>query len=78
MTKKLNSGATQQDWRNRLYEMSDENLYLHCVRYIWLSAYAYNNPKSDYHFLCDAGYDECAARDLSEIYDRAYRKVSGQ
>ena len=53
--------------------MDDEELYTHCERYIWLSAYAHNNPRSDYHFLCDAGGDECTRRDKPDIYDRAYK-----
>lgn len=69
---KLNTGETKEHWRQRLVAMSDDELYRHCERYIWLSAYARNNPTSDYHFLCDAGYDECARRDKLEIYERAH------
>lgn len=70
---KLNTYGSRRDWReNKLPGMSDEELERHCESYIYFSAYAHNNPTSDYHFLCDAGYDECKRRGRPEIYKRAY------
>ncbi len=63
---------TKSGWREKLAKLSDDGLYKHCEKYIWLSAYANNNPQSDYHFLADAGYDECKRREKIEIYQRAY------
>lgn len=40
---------------------------------IWLSAYASNNPRSDYHWQCDACYDECKKRGKEDIYNRAHK-----
>jgi len=74
---KLNDGSTKSEWRDKLNRMSDEDLYQHCEKYIWLSAYAANNPRSDYHFLCDAGYAECTKRSKGDIYERAHKQASG-
>lgn len=42
---------------------------------IWLSAYANNNPRSDYHWQADACYDEAARRGKPELYVQAYEKA---
>lgn len=63
-------------WQEKLAAMTDEELFKHCEQYIWLSAYADNNPHSDYHFLCDAGYEECQRRDNLDIYSRAHKQAS--
>ena len=72
----LNDGTTKEEWREKLSAMTDAELYQHCERYIWLSAYASNNPRSNYHFLCDAGYAECKKRGKLGIYERAHRDAS--
>jgi hypothetical protein len=74
---KLNYG-TKSEWYARLEAMSDEELRKHCKKYIWLSAYAHNNPRSDYHFLCDTGYNECQKRRKPEIYSEACDKLAGE
>ncbi|MCR8641502.1 hypothetical protein NV379_02420 [Paenibacillus sp. N1-5-1-14] len=44
---------------------------------IWLSAYANNNPRSDYHWHVDVCYDELLKRDGNDSgYVRAYESVS--
>lgn len=68
----LNSGETKSEWREKLAAMTEDELYKHCEEYIWLSAYANNNPRSDYHFLADAGYEECHRREKMDLYKRAY------
>ena len=56
--------------------MTDAELMKECEDKIWLSAYASNNPRSDYHFQCDACYDECDRRKkVDAIYSKAYKKV---
>ena len=74
---KLNSHGDKSAWQEKLAAMTDEELFKHCEKHIWLSAYAANNPRSDYHFLCDAGYGECARRGNPEIYDKAHEQASG-
>ena len=68
-----NNGNAKGDYLIKLAEMSDHELFLKCKDMIWFSAYASNNPRSDYHWQCDACYDECEHRGKSEIYDEAYK-----
>lgn len=42
---------------------------------VFLSAYANNNPKSDYHWMVDATYDECVKRKKPEIYQKGYTQA---
>ena len=44
-------------------------------QFIWLSAYAANNPRSAYHWKCDAVAAECRRRERMDIYERAHRQV---
>lgn len=57
-------------------DADDETLETETKNKIWLSAYAANNPRSDYHWHCDACYDECVKRGKPEIYQRAYKRAS--
>ncbi len=45
-------------------------------KYIWLSAYAGNNPRSDYHWQCDAVYDECQRRGRTDIFNDAHTRLT--
>ena len=71
-TGKDNYGKPKMGFVNKLLAMNDEDLQKQCEDFIWLSAYANNNPRSDYHWQCDACYDECQKRGKLEIYQRAY------
>lgn len=73
-----NSGKPKQEYFNKLSLMTDEQLKNECGQMIWLSAYAGNNPRSDYHWKCDACYDECKKRLKEEIYSSAHKEVSTQ
>jgi hypothetical protein len=64
------------DYIRKIFAMTDEELENECEQYIWLSAYASNNPRSDYHWQCDACYDAAKARDKkASIYVRAYERI---
>jgi len=71
-----NYGKPKISYLLKLTEMSDTELRKACESDIWLSAYAENNPRSDYHWMCDACYDECKRRGKSEIYSQAHKYVS--
>lgn len=59
-----------------LAAMSDGELRKACNQYIWLSAYASNNPRSAYHWMCDATYDECKKRGkVDEIYSTEHKAL---
>jgi hypothetical protein len=62
---------------NMLRTMADASLYDRCKDMIWLSAYAANNGCSDFHWMCDACYEECKRRNKPELYDTAHKAISG-
>ena len=67
-----NYGKPKSEYFNNLSKMDDAELFEETKSKIWLSAYANNNPRSDYHWHSDACYDECRKRNKPEIYQRAY------
>ena len=70
-----NYGKPRSDYFARLAKMTDDQLFNETKDKIWLSAYASNNPRSDYHWQCDATYDEWVRRDKVEQYSKAHKKV---
>ncbi len=67
--------AAKDEFVKKLQESSDEELRKTCSEYQWLSAYANNNPKSDYHWKVDCCYDECKARNkVDGIYTAELNK----
>jgi hypothetical protein len=71
-----NYGKPRQEFAGKLAAASDEEYLRIAEQYIWLSAYANNNPRSDYHWQADACYHEAMRRGKPELYDRAYRKAA--
>jgi len=75
---KDNDGKPKSDYIIRLREMSDEELIKEMKEKIWLSAYAANNHRSDYHWQCDATYDVGRKRGKPELYKQAHAEVSAR
>ena len=71
-----NYGAPRQHFADTLAESDEEQFLRIAEDYIWLSAYADNNPRSDYHWKCDACYAEAKRRGKPELYDRAWKRAS--
>jgi len=68
----------KKEYLDRLAKMNNEELLDATEKMIWLSAYATNNRRSDYHWQCDACYDECKRRtDEPDLYDRAWKQAAG-
>jgi hypothetical protein len=65
-----------QEYILKLEQMDEEKLYNACKDMIWFSAYAANRPSSDFHWMCDACYEECRRREKPNIYDRAHKAIS--
>lgn len=61
------------EYLKKIVSMTDDKLLKECKDKIWLSAYANNNPRSDYHWHVDACYDECTRRNRKDIYEKAYK-----
>ena len=72
-----NNGRPRTDYRDKLSAMDDAALAAECEQKIWLSAYANNNPRSDYHWHADACHDECSERGKPEIYSEAWERAAG-
>lgn len=72
---KDNYGNPKQNYLDKLAKMNDEQLRHECNQMIWFSAYANNNPRSDYHWQCDACYDECKKRDKPNIYSGEHSEL---
>jgi hypothetical protein len=71
-----NSGKPKTEYLKKMVLMTDEELRKECESKIWLSAYASNNHRSDYHWHCDCCYDECKRRGKEDIYSKAHKSVS--
>lgn len=70
-----NYGRPKADYLAKLEAMTDEQLGSECQQIIYLSAWAANNHRSDYHWQCDACYAEARKRDeKASIYDKAYKR----
>jgi len=75
---KSNDGPLRQEYADKLATMTDDEFFEACKKYIWLSAYANNNHKSDYHWMCDACTLESWRSGREHLYDKAYKEVSKQ
>jgi hypothetical protein len=64
------------EYVEKLRQKNDGDFYEECKNAVWLSAYANNNPRSDFHFMCDACYDESKKRDDGKTYERAHKAIS--
>lgn len=74
---KDNYGKPRQEFADRLASADDEGFVKIAEDRIWLSAYANNNPRSDYHWQADACYDEAERRGQPELYKKAWEQASG-
>lgn len=73
-----NDGVPKSEYLERLAAMSESKLADECQVQIFLSAWAHNNPRSDYHWHADACWDECKRRGKPEIYDAAYKAACAE
>jgi hypothetical protein len=73
---KSNRGKPRQAFADKIAALTDGAFEDEAKSRIWLSAYASNNPRSDYHWQCDACYDEAQRRSKPEIYTRAHKRAS--
>lgn len=69
---KDNYGKPRSEYLTNLMSMSDEKLFDETKHKIWLSAYANNNPRSDYHWHAQACYNEWVHRGKEGRYSVAF------
>jgi hypothetical protein len=63
---------TLEQYREKLAGMSDVGIVSEAESMVWLSCYAANNPRPDYHWQCDATYDEAKRRGKVWLYQRGW------
>lgn len=61
-----------------LVGMTDEKFVETVEHFVWLSGYAANNPRSAYHWKCDATYDEAKRRGKMWLYQRGWNRAYEQ
>jgi hypothetical protein len=71
-----NYGKPRQAFADRLANANPVEYLQLAEMYIWLSAYADNNPTSDYHWKADACFDEAVRRCDVELYQLAHNRAS--
>jgi hypothetical protein len=74
-TGKDNYGKPKSEYLKKIAAMTEDQLLKETESKIWLSAYAANNPRSDFHWQCDATYDEWVKRGKVDQYNITYKKV---
>jgi hypothetical protein len=71
-----NTDEKKAEYVTALQSMDGPTLFKETKERIWLSAYANNNPRSCYHWQCDATYDEWLRRDgKTDQYAAAHAQV---
>lgn len=70
-----NHGKPKSEYLDRIKAMNDDALFKETKDKICLSAYANNNPWSDYHWHVDALYDEWHNRKKGGRYGVAHKAV---
>jgi hypothetical protein len=66
-----NDKVPKRDYIDKLSGMTDRELYEESYNMVYLSSYAVNNIRSDYHWKVDACRDECDRRE-GDIFNTAF------
>lgn len=67
-----------RDFALSLPTLTEGEFLKEAEQYIWLSAYAHNNPRSAYHAMADLCYDEAVNRGDPGLYQRAWDRAADQ
>lgn len=73
---KDNYGKPRQEFAEKIAGLDDRAFENEAKDLIWLSAYAANNRRSDYHWQAYACYHEAQRRGKPELYKRAHQRAS--
>jgi hypothetical protein len=74
---KDNYGKPKSEYVNKISNLDYDSLLEETKQKIWLSAFASNNPRSDYHWHVDVCYDELIKRDGNDSgYVKAYENAT--
>ncbi len=74
-----NRGQPKSNYLTKISEMDIEALRKETEDRLWISAYAWSIPRSDYHWQGDACYDELLKRtgdtaEYTECYNKALER----
>ncbi len=72
---KDNSGKPRQLFADKIASISDAEFLKVAEQTIWLSAFANNNRRSDYHWQADACAEEATRRGQPELYQQAWERA---
>lgn len=75
---KDSDGKPRQRFADKLAAASSEEFLKIAEQAIWLSAYANNNPRSDFHWQADACWDEAHRRGQPGMYQMAWERAAGR
>jgi len=73
---KDNYGHPRQEFADKIAAASEVVFVQMAENRIWLSAYASNNPRSDYHWQADACADEAERRGKPDLYRQAWSRAA--
>ena len=73
---KDNNGRPRQELADKIAAFDDKAFFEFTEKTVWLSAYANNNPRSDFHWQADACYAEAQRRGKPDIYKQAWEKAA--
>ena len=71
-----NYGKPRQDFADDLASKTDAEFVREAETCIWLSAYANNNRRSDYHWQADLCAKEADRRGNPDLYKQAWEQAS--
>lgn len=75
---RTNHSVPCQHFADSIGASDDEQFVQTATEIIWLSAYASNNTRSDYHWQASACYYEAQRRGKPELYQQAYDEARKQ
>lgn len=70
-----NYGRPSSEYVAKVSSMDDDALVGEVANKVYLSAYAANNPRSDYHWHADVLYDEARRREKPWLYQRGWNQA---
>jgi hypothetical protein len=59
-----------------LKKLPDDILYDVCKDMIWFSSCSSSSGGSDFHWMCDACFEECKRRGKDDLYQKAHKAIS--
>lgn len=66
----------EEEYIMKLAVLNIQQLRKECSQFKWLTEYVSNKPRSRFHWMCAAMYNECVRRGRIDIYNEAYRKLN--